>query len=89
MMKYNIITSLSHIHINANNTFLLIWAANPLEAKHSMVTPISYQGLYSRSKIWQILVKPRIPASGCYDDCVVLKFDRHLDSAAAELPVKF
>ena len=26
---------------------------------------------------------------GCYNDCITLKFDSHLRSTAAEVPVKF
>ena len=35
------------------------------------------------------LVKCQSHKIGCYNDCVVLKFDRHVDSAAAEVHVKF
>ena len=35
------------------------------------------------------LVKSRSREIGCYNDRIVLKFDRHLGSAAAEVPVKF
>ena len=35
------------------------------------------------------LVKSRSRGIGCYNDRIALKFDRHFDSAAAELPVKF
>ena len=51
-------------------------------------------GLYSLSgktsyrKI-QNLVKSRSREIGCYNDRIALKFDRHLGSAAAEVPVKF
>ena len=34
-------------------------------------------------------MKPRSREIGCYNDRITLKFDTHLDSAAAELPVKF
>ena len=35
------------------------------------------------------LVKSRSREIGCYNDRIALKFDRHLGSAAAEMPVKF
>ena len=35
------------------------------------------------------LVKPRSREIGCYYDRIARKFDRHLGSAAAEVPVKF
>ena len=35
------------------------------------------------------LVKSRSHKIGCYDDCIALKYDRCLGSAAAEMPVKF
>ena len=35
------------------------------------------------------LVKSQSREIGCYNDCIALKFDRHLGSAAAEVPVKF
>ena len=35
------------------------------------------------------LVKSRSREIGCYDDRVALKFGRHLDSSAADVPVKF
>ena len=35
------------------------------------------------------LVKSRSHEIGCYDGRIALKFDRHLDSALAEVPVKF
>ena len=35
------------------------------------------------------LAKSRSREFGCYNDCIALKFDKHLDSAAAEVPVKF
>ena len=37
----------------------------------------------------QNAVKSRSHAIGCHDDLIVLKFDRHLDSATADVPVKF
>ena len=37
----------------------------------------------------QDLVKSRSCEMGCYEARITLKFDRHLGSAAAELPVKF
>ena len=35
------------------------------------------------------LVKYQSREIGCYNDHVVLKFDRHLGTAAAEVPVNF
>ena len=35
------------------------------------------------------LVKSRSREIGCYNDRIALKFDRHLGSGAAEVPVKF
>ena len=35
------------------------------------------------------LVKSRTREIGCYNDRIALKFDRHLGSGAAEVPVKF
>ena len=37
----------------------------------------------------QDLVKTRSREIGCYNDHIALKFDRHLGSAAAEVPVEF
>ena len=34
------------------------------------------------------LVKARSREIGCYNDCIALKSDRYLDSAAAAMPVK-
>ena len=34
-------------------------------------------------------MKPRSRAIGCYHDRIALKLDRHLGSAAADVPVKF
>ena len=34
----------------------------------------------------QNLVKSRSREIGCYNDSIALKFDRHLDSAAVEVP---
>ena len=34
-------------------------------------------------------MKTRSHEIGCYNDCIRLKFDRHLGSTAAEVPVKF
>ena len=34
-------------------------------------------------------MKPQSREIGCYTDCIALKGDSHLDSAAAEMPVKF
>ena len=35
------------------------------------------------------LVKSRSHEIGCYNDCFALKFDRHLGSTTAKVPVKF
>ena len=35
------------------------------------------------------LVKSRSREIGCYDDPIALQFDRHLDNAGAEVPIKF
>ena len=37
----------------------------------------------------QDLVKSRSREIGCYNDLIALKFDNHLDSATAEVPVEF
>ena len=37
----------------------------------------------------QDIVKSRSREIGCYNDHIALKFDRHLGSVAAEVPVKF
>ena len=47
-------------------------------------------GLYSLSgKTCYHQIKSRSRDIWCYNDRNALKFDRHLDSAAAEVPVKF
>ena len=47
----------------------------------------------SGTSLWDVsppnLVGSRSREIGCYNDRIVLEFDRHLDSAAAEVPVKF
>ena len=54
---------------------------------------IKAQGLYSPSEesvvLQPIVVKPRSRQIGCYNDRIALKFDRHLGSAADEVPGKF
>ena len=37
----------------------------------------------------QDLVKSRSREIGCYNDCIALKFDRNIDSIAAQVSVKF
>ena len=49
-------------------------------------------GLYSlsgKTSYRQNLAKSRSREIGCYNDRIVLKFDRHLGSIAAEMVVKF
>ena len=45
------------------------------------------------TKRWDVLpphlVKSRSREIGCYNDRIALKFDRHLGSAAVEVPFKF
>ena len=45
--------------------------------RHQMIST-STLGLYSLSH-----------EIGCYNDCMALKFDRHLSSAATEVPIEF
>ena len=49
------------------------------------------QGLYSLSgrTSYRKISRSLETASLCYNDRIALKFDRHLDSTAAEMPVKF
>ena len=44
---------------------------------------------YAVSALPPNLVKSRGREIACYNSCIALKFDRHLDRAAAEVPVKF
>ena len=46
-------------------------------------------GFYSLSGKAPTLVKSRSREIGCYNDRIALKFDMHLGSVAAEVPVKF
>ena len=52
-------------------------------------------GIHVRSPGWQwseagpLFTKSRSREIGCYDDRIALKFDRYIDGAAGEDPVKF
>ena len=51
---------------------------------------VRYLGLIKRTDVLpQDLMKSRSRNIGCYSDRIALKFDRHLGSAAAGVPVKF
>ena len=59
----------------------------------TLYTCVWLQGLYSLSGETSYrppnLLRSRNREIECYNDRIPLEFDRHLDSAAAEMPVKF
>ena len=54
------------------------------------ITTINFRApIHQAVKRLTNVVKSRSREIGCYNDRIALKFDRHLNSVAAELPVKF
>ena len=48
-----------------------------------------HYSLSSKTSYSQNFMMSRSRENGCYQDCITLKFDNHLGSAAAVVPVKF
>ena len=58
------------------------------DSNMQMELDVKHHGLYS-NVLPPNFLESRSREIGCYNDCIVLLFDRHIGSAAADVPVKF